>query len=88
MRRQISHCHNAPFYTLGPLVTDIAPGYDHHITSYQCHTNRLARHCYALCYVTPKEHLRLPNKKMSRWCHRLQDAICSRSERASGRTDP
>lgn len=54
-------CHGAPFYTLGPLVTDIAPGYDH-ITS-AIGATEIARHGTAmLCYVTPKEHLGLPNR--------------------------
>ena len=53
-------CHGAPFYILGPIVTDIAPGYDH-ITS--AIGGALAASCGAdfLCYVTPAEHLRLPN---------------------------
>ena len=54
-------CHGAPFYTLGPLVTDIAPGYDH-ITS-AIGAAEIARYGTAmLCYVTPKEHLGLPNR--------------------------
>ena len=54
-------CHGAPFYTLGPLVTDIAPGYDH-ITS-AIGAAVIAQHGTAmLCYVTPKEHLGLPNR--------------------------
>jgi phosphomethylpyrimidine synthase len=54
-------CHNAPFYTLGPLVTDTAPGYDH-ITS-AIGGVEIARYGTSmLCYVTPKEHLGLPNK--------------------------
>jgi phosphomethylpyrimidine synthase len=54
-------CHGAPFYTLGPLVTDIAPGYDH-ITS-AIGAAEIARHGTAmLCYVTPKEHLGLPDR--------------------------
>lgn len=54
-------CHGAPFYTLGPLVTDIAPGYDH-ITS-AIGAAVIAMHGTAmLCYVTPKEHLGLPNR--------------------------
>ena len=54
-------CHGAPFYTLGPLVTDIAPGYDH-ITS-AIGATEIARHGTAmLCYVTPKEHLGLPDR--------------------------
>ncbi|GAB2975414.1 phosphomethylpyrimidine synthase ThiC [Nocardioides montaniterrae] len=54
-------CHGAPFYTLGPLVTDIAPGYDHITSAIGAAT--IAMHGTAmLCYVTPKEHLGLPNK--------------------------
>ncbi|KZL29656.1 MULTISPECIES: phosphomethylpyrimidine synthase ThiC [Rhodococcus] len=61
VERQQRLCHGAPFYTLGPLVTDIAPGYDH-ITS-AIGATEIARHGTAmLCYVTPKEHLGLPNK--------------------------
>ena len=61
MERQIEKCHNAPFYTLGPLVTDIAPAYDH-ITS-AIGAAQIAWYGTAmLCYVTPKEHLALPNK--------------------------
>ena len=62
MERQIEKCHNAPFYTLGPLVTDIAPGYDH-ITS-AIGAAQIGWYGTAmLCYVTPKEHLALPNKE-------------------------
>lgn len=60
--KQIEICHEAPFYTLGPLTTDIAPGYDH-ITS-AIGAAMIAMHGTAmLCYVTPKEHLGLPNKE-------------------------
>ena len=62
MERQISHCHNAPFYTLGPLVTDIAPGYDH-ITSAIGAAQIGWLGTAMLCYVTPKEHLGLPNRE-------------------------
>ena len=62
MDRQINSCHNAPFYTLGPLVTDIAPGYDH-ITSAIGATQIGWLGTAMLCYVTPKEHLALPNKE-------------------------
>jgi phosphomethylpyrimidine synthase len=62
MDRQINSCHNAPFYTLGPLVTDIAPGYDH-ITSAIGATQIGWLGTAMLCYVTPKEHLGLPNKE-------------------------
>ncbi|MCD2114992.1 MULTISPECIES: phosphomethylpyrimidine synthase ThiC [Rhodococcus] len=61
VERQQKLCHGAPFYTLGPLVTDITPGYDH-ITS-AIGATEIARHGTAmLCYVTPKEHLGLPNR--------------------------
>ncbi|MFY9225888.1 MAG: phosphomethylpyrimidine synthase ThiC [Blastocatellia bacterium] len=60
--RQMEVCHEAPFYTLGPLVTDIAPGYDH-ITS-AIGAAMIGWYGTAmLCYVTPKEHLGLPNKE-------------------------
>ena len=62
MTRQIEKCHEAPFYTLGPLVTDIAPAYDH-ITS-AIGAAQIGWYGTAmLCYVTPKEHLGLPNKE-------------------------
>ena len=62
MERQLDHCHEAPFYTLGPLVTDIAPGYDH-ITSAIGGAQIAWLGTAMLCYVTPKEHLALPNKE-------------------------
>lgn len=62
MERQIEKCHNAPFYTLGPLVTDIAPGYDH-ITSAIGAAQIGWLGTAMLCYVTPKEHLALPDKE-------------------------
>ncbi|MGM0905263.1 MAG: phosphomethylpyrimidine synthase ThiC [Pseudomonadota bacterium] len=62
MDEQLKHCHGAPFYTLGPLTTDIAPGYDH-ITSGIGAAMIGASGCAMLCYVTPKEHLGLPNKE-------------------------
>ena len=61
MERQIEKCHGAPFYTLGPLVTDIAPGYDH-ITSAIGAAQIGWLGTAMLCYVTPKEHLALPNR--------------------------
>ncbi len=61
MEEQLAHCGEAPFYTLGPLTTDIAPGYDH-ITSGIGAANIGWYGCAMLCYVTPKEHLGLPNK--------------------------
>ena len=61
MERQIEKCHGAPFYTLGPLVTDIAPGYDH-ITSAIGASIIGWLGTAMLCYVTPKEHLALPNR--------------------------
>ena len=62
MEKQIEWCHEAPFYTLGPLTTDIAPGYDH-ITSGIGAAMIGWYGCAMLCYVTPKEHLGLPNKE-------------------------
>jgi phosphomethylpyrimidine synthase len=61
MDLQLEQCHEAPFYTLGPLTTDIAPGYDH-ITSGIGAANIGWYGCAMLCYVTPKEHLGLPDK--------------------------
>ena len=61
MDKQLIECDEAPFYTLGPLTTDIAPGYDH-ITSGIGAANIGWYGCAMLCYVTPKEHLGLPNK--------------------------
>ena len=61
MDRQAALCHGAPFYTLGPLVTDIAPGYDH-ITSAIGAAMIGSMGTSMLCYVTPKEHLGLPNR--------------------------
>lgn len=62
MDKQLEWCQEAPFYTLGPLTTDIAPGYDH-ITSAIGAAMIGWYGCAMLCYVTPKEHLGLPNKK-------------------------
>ncbi|XP_057953222.1 phosphomethylpyrimidine synthase, chloroplastic-like isoform X2 [Malania oleifera] len=61
MQKQLEWCNEAPFYTLGPLTTDIAPGYDH-ITSAIGAANIGALGTALLCYVTPKEHLGLPNR--------------------------
>jgi phosphomethylpyrimidine synthase len=61
MAKQLEWCHEAPFYTLGPLTTDIAPGYDH-ITSGIGAAMIGWYGCAMLCYVTPKEHLGLPNR--------------------------
>ena len=61
MELQLEYCHEAPFYTLGPLTTDIAPGYDH-ITSGIGAANIGWYGCAMLCYVTPKEHLGLPDR--------------------------
>ncbi|MGL6040163.1 MAG: phosphomethylpyrimidine synthase ThiC [Deefgea sp.] len=61
MDKELDWCHEAPFYTLGPLTTDIAPGYDH-ITSAIGAAQIGWYGCAMLCYVTPKEHLGLPNK--------------------------
>ncbi|MDE7369178.1 MAG: phosphomethylpyrimidine synthase ThiC [Muribaculaceae bacterium] len=60
MERQLKSCHEAPFYTLGPITTDIAPGYDH-ITSAIGAANIATLGTAMICYVTPKEHLSLPN---------------------------
>ena len=62
MEMQLKHCDEAPFYTLGPLTTDIAPGYDH-ITSGIWAAMIGWFGCAMLCYVTPKEHLGLPDKE-------------------------
>jgi len=62
MDMQLKHCDEAPFYTLGPLTTDIAPGYDH-ITSGIGAAMIGWYGCAMLCYVTPKEHLGLPDKE-------------------------
>jgi phosphomethylpyrimidine synthase len=62
MDKQLAACHEAPFYTLGPLTTDIAPGYDH-ITSGIGAAMIGWYGCAMLCYVTPKEHLGLPTKE-------------------------
>ncbi|MCK5830829.1 MAG: phosphomethylpyrimidine synthase ThiC [Methylococcales bacterium] len=62
MIKQLDDCNEAPFYTLGPLTTDIAPGYDH-ITSVIGAANIGWYGCAMLCYVTQKEHLGLPNKE-------------------------
>jgi phosphomethylpyrimidine synthase len=61
MDKQLEWCHEAPFYTLGPLATDIAPAYDH-ITSAIGAANIGAAGTALLCYVTPKEHLGLPDR--------------------------
>ena len=61
MNKQLEDFFEAPFYTLGPLTTDIAPGYDH-ITSGIGAAQIGWYGCVMLCYVTPKEHLGLPNK--------------------------
>jgi phosphomethylpyrimidine synthase len=62
VEKELEMCHEAPFYTLGPLVTDIAPGYDH-ITS-AIGAAMIGWHgASMLCYVTPKEHLGLPNRE-------------------------
>ncbi len=62
MERQLKSCHEAPFYTLGPLTTDVAPGYDH-ITSAIGAAQIAWLGTAMICYVTPKEHLGLPNRE-------------------------
>ncbi|WP_339720453.1 phosphomethylpyrimidine synthase ThiC [uncultured Paraglaciecola sp.] len=62
MTEELQHCHEAPFYTLGPLTTDIAPGYDHFTSGIGAAMIGWFG-CAMLCYVTPKEHLGLPEKE-------------------------
>lgn len=62
MTEELESCHEAPFYTLGPLTTDIAPGYDHFTSGIGAAMIGWFG-CAMLCYVTPKEHLGLPNKE-------------------------
>ncbi|MGQ0286921.1 phosphomethylpyrimidine synthase ThiC [Pasteurellaceae bacterium 22721_9_1] len=62
MTEELEHCHEAPFYTLGPLTTDIAPGYDHFTSGIGAAMIGWFG-CAMLCYVTPKEHLGLPDKE-------------------------
>ncbi|WP_423246396.1 phosphomethylpyrimidine synthase ThiC [Morganella morganii] len=62
MTEELEHCHEAPFYTLGPLTTDIAPSYDHFTSGIGAALIGWFG-CAMLCYVTPKEHLGLPNKE-------------------------
>tara|TARA_B100000686_G_scaffold346842_1_gene434304 strand:- start:199 stop:2094 length:1896 start_codon:yes stop_codon:yes gene_type:complete len=62
MDKQLKECHEAPFYTLGPLTTDVAPGYDHFTSGIGAAMIGWYG-CSMLCYVTPKEHLGLPNRK-------------------------
>jgi phosphomethylpyrimidine synthase len=62
MTRQLEACHEAPFYTLGPLTTDIAPGYDHFTSGIGAAMIGWFG-CAMLCYVTPKEHLGLPDRE-------------------------
>ncbi|MDO6686617.1 MULTISPECIES: phosphomethylpyrimidine synthase ThiC [unclassified Agarivorans] len=62
MEKQLEECHEAPFYTLGPLITDISPGYDHFSSGIGAAMIGWFG-CAMLCYVTPKEHLGLPNKE-------------------------
>lgn len=61
MEEQLKHCHEAPFYTLGPLTVDISPGYDHFSSGIGAAMIGWYG-CAMLCYVTPKEHLGLPNR--------------------------
>jgi phosphomethylpyrimidine synthase len=60
--KQLAVCHEAPFYTLGPLVTDVAPGYDHITSAIGAAVIGMAGTAM-LCYVTPKEHLGLPDRQ-------------------------
>jgi phosphomethylpyrimidine synthase len=75
MEKQLDWCNEAPFYTLGPLATDIAPAYDH-ITSAIGAATIGSLGTALLCYVTPKEHLGLPDRddvKQVRHCHDWYD---------------
>ena len=76
MDKQLEWCHEAPFYTLGPLATDIAPAYDH-ITSAIGAANIGAAGTALLCYVTPKEHLGLPDRDDVKEVRCLLDACFS-----------
>jgi hypothetical protein len=90
VQRQIEECDEAPFYVLGPLVTDIAPGYDH-ITSAIGATAAGTAGAAMLCYVTPKEHLGLPDAEdVKQGVHRLQDRGPRRGRGAAqeGRAGP
>ena len=82
VKKEMELCHEAPFYVLGPLVTDIAPGYDH-ITSAIGATMAGTAGAAMLCYVTPKEHLGLPERgRREAGPHRLQDRRPRRRHRA------
>lgn len=88
MDEQLKHCHGAPFYTLGPLTTDIAPGYDHQPGIGAAMIGWYG--CAMLCYVTPKEHLGLPNKedvKQGLIAYKIA-AMPLIWQRISGRADP
>ena len=88
VKKEIEVCHEAPFYVLGPLVTDIAPGYDH-ITSCIGATMAGTAGAAMLCYVTPKEHLGLPNEEdVKQRPHRLQDCRPRRRRRAPSARAP
>ena len=90
VEKEVEICHEAPFYTLGPLVTDFAPGYDH-ITS-AIGAAMIGWHgASMLCYVTPKEHLGLPNREdVKQGIDRLQNrGPCGRYRApSSGSTGP
>ncbi|VTR60433.1 Phosphomethylpyrimidine synthase [Serratia fonticola] len=89
MTEELEHCHEAPFYTLGPLTTDIAPGYDHFTSGIGAAMIGWFG-CAMLCYVTPKEHLGLPNKEdVKQGADHLQDRSSRRrlGERPSGRAN-
>jgi len=83
--RQMEVCKEAPFYTLGPLATDIAPGYDHITSANRRGDDRIGSARRMLCYVTPKEHLGLPDRddvKAGR--DRVQDSRLTRADLAKG----
>jgi len=90
MDKQLECCDEAPFYTLGPLTTDIAPGYDH-ITSGIGAAMIGWFGCAMLCYVTPKEHLGLPNKddvKTGIITYKIAAHAADLAKWSSGRADP
>ncbi len=90
MTEQLEHCHEAPFYTLGPLTTDIAPGYDHFTSGIGAAMIGWYG-CAMLCYVTPKEHLGLPNKedvKQGLITYKIAAHAADLGQGSPGRPDP
>lgn len=90
MTEELEHCHEAPFYTLGPLTTDIAPGYDHFTSGIGAAMIGWFG-CAMLCYVTPKEHLGLPNKedvKQGLITYKIAAHAAESGQRPPGRANP